>query len=61
MVFTSRVAAESNRGACSESEEGDICFFAMVSSFNMLKGLVSRNLKYIGKFLKFLLFNFKKI
>ena len=30
-LFTSRVAAESNRGACSESEEeeeeGDICFF----------------------------------
>ena len=62
LIFTSRVAAESNRGACSEeAEEGDICFLAMVSSFNMLKGLVSRNLKYIGKFLKFLLFNFKKI
>ena len=33
LVFTSRVAAESNRGACSEAaeeEEGDICFFSHV-------------------------------
>ena len=52
-IFTSRVAAESNRGACSEAEEeGDFCFLAMVSSFNLLKGLVSRNFKYISKFLK---------
>ena len=38
-VFTSRAAAESYRGVGSEeavgSEAGDICFLAMVSSFNL--------------------------
>ena len=53
--FTSRAAAESNRGV--GSEEDDFCFLAMVSPFSLLLQLVLIKLTHIliywGRFVTF--------
>ena len=57
MLFTSRAAAESNRGV--GSAEDNFCFLAIVSSFDLLEGSVSVDVSVILIYFEILLITFE--